>query len=232
MQTDVSGFRHSAFGLAAGEHGAGWTAPPRRGMESRIMPTFLHVGCGAKRKDETAPGFNRPEWSEVRLDIDPAAQPDIVADMVDMSAVASGSMDALFSSHNIEHLFQHQAPAALAEFRRVLKPDGFAVIGCPDLQAVAALVAEDRLTQPAYRSPAGAVTPHDMLYGFGPQMAKGHLFMAHRSGFTRTSLIEALQRAGFHRVGARRARFDLWVVASKAAASDDQIRALMASYLP
>jgi hypothetical protein len=36
----------------------------------------------------------------------------------------------------------------------------------------------------------------------------------------------------FPHVGARRAHFDLWVVASNVATSDDQIRALMASYLP
>jgi len=196
------------------------------------MPTFLHVGCGAKRKSETTAGFNRPEWTEVRLDIDPAAQPDIVSDMVDMSPVASGAMDALFSSHNIEHLYQHQVPQALAEFRRVLKPDGFVVIGCPDLQAVAALLAEDKLTEPVYRSPAGPVTPHDMFYGFGPSMAQGHLFMAHRCGFTRTSLIKALHQAGFQRVGARRLRYDLWVVATLGAMPDETLKGLMADHLP
>ena len=198
----------------------------------RIMPTFLHVGCGQKRKNETTAGFNRPEWSEVRLDIDPDVAPDVVSDMVDMAAVATGSMDAVFSSHNIEHLYQHQVPAALGEFRRVLKPDGFVVIGCPDLQTVAALIAQDRLTEPAYRSPAGEVTPHDMLYGFGPQMARGHLFMAHRGGFTRTSMLEALRRAGFQRAGARRIRFDLWVVAVNGRASDAEIAQLMADHLP
>jgi hypothetical protein len=196
------------------------------------MPTFLHIGCGAKHKDETTKGFNRPEWSEVRLDIDPGVRPDIVADMVDMSVVASGSMDAIFSSHNIEHLYQHQTPVALGEFRRVLRPGGFAVIGCPDLQAVAKMIAEDRLGEPVYRSPAGPVTPHDMLYGFGPQMAKGHLFMAHRSGFTRTTLIEALRQAGFGRVGARRTRLDLWVVATNGYMPDAEIQALMADHLP
>ena len=196
------------------------------------MPTFLHVGCGAKRKDQTTRGFNTPDWSEVRLDIDPGARPDIVADMVDMSAVATGSMDAIFSSHNIEHLYQHQTQSALREFRRVLKPSGFAVIGCPDLQAVARLIAEDKLGEPAYQSPAGPVTPHDMLYGFGPQMALGQLFMAHRSGFTRTTLMQALQRAGFARAGARRIYFDLWVVATNGPVSDPEIHALMADHLP
>jgi predicted SAM-dependent methyltransferase len=43
-----------------------------------------------------------------------------------MKAVASESVDAIFSSHNIEHLYPHEVPVALAEFIRVLKPGLFA----------------------------------------------------------------------------------------------------------
>jgi hypothetical protein len=28
------------------------------------------VGCGAKRKDLTTQGFNTPDWTELRFDID------------------------------------------------------------------------------------------------------------------------------------------------------------------
>jgi SAM-dependent methyltransferase len=135
------------------------------------MKTFLHVGCGPKRKDRTTSGF--AEWSELRFDIDESVQPDLVGTMTDMSSVSSDSVDAVFSSHNIEHLYPHEVPVALSEFLRVLKPDGFAVITCPDLQAVCALVAEDKLTEPAYTSPAGPIAPLDILYGHRPPMARG-----------------------------------------------------------
>lgn len=196
------------------------------------MPTFLHVGSGAKRKDQTTAGFNRPEWSEIRLDIDPGVAPDIVSDMTDMSAVESASVEALFSSHNIEHLFIHQVPDALAEFRRVLKPDGFAVIGCPDLQAMAVLIAEDKLHEPAYQSGAGGITPHDTLYGYGAQIAKGHHYMAHRCGFTQTSLAQALRAAGFAGLGVRRRNFELWAVATNSPTADDELRRMMHDFLP
>jgi hypothetical protein len=39
------------------------------------MRTFLHVGCGGKRKDQTTGGFNTPAWNELRLDIDPLPAP-------------------------------------------------------------------------------------------------------------------------------------------------------------
>jgi predicted SAM-dependent methyltransferase len=118
------------------------------------MKTFLHVGCGPSRKNQTTPGFNSADWLETRLDIDANVQPDVIGSMTDMSAVASASMDGLFSSHNIEHLYPHEVPIALAEFLRVLKADGFAVITCPDLQSVCKLIAQDQLTEPAYDSPA------------------------------------------------------------------------------
>ena len=85
------------------------------------MKQFLHVGCGPKHKDRTTAGFNNPDWHELRLDIDESVNPDIVGTMTDMSAVADASVDAVFSSHNIEHLYPHEVPVALAEFKRVLR---------------------------------------------------------------------------------------------------------------
>jgi len=86
------------------------------------MKTFLHVGCGLKRKDQTTRGFNISEWQEQRLDIDPSVNPDIIGTMTDMSSLDPASVEAIFSSHNIEHLYPHEVLTALAEFKRVLKP--------------------------------------------------------------------------------------------------------------
>jgi SAM-dependent methyltransferase len=196
--------------------------------------TLLHVGCGPKRKDQTTPGFNTDDWREIRLDIDAGVQPDVTGTMIDMAAVAGGSIDAIFSSHNIEHLYPHEVPLALAEFLRVLRNDGFAVITCPDLQSVCALVAQDRLTEPAYVSPAGPIAPLDILYGHRPPMARGNLYMAHRCGFTRKVLISALQAAGFKTVAAlaRPRAFELWAVASKSARTQDEMRALAQAHFP
>src|ERR1700675_4069636 len=91
------------------------------------MKKFLHVGCGPQNQASIQKGFNTPDWEEVRLDIDPDVNPDVVGTITDMEKVASSSMDAVFSSHNLEHIFPHEVPMALAEFKRVLKPDGFVV---------------------------------------------------------------------------------------------------------
>jgi predicted SAM-dependent methyltransferase len=192
-----------------------------------MTPTFLHVGCGPKHKQHTTRGFL--PWNEIRLDIDPAAQPDVTGTMTDMAAVASASVQAVFSSHNIEHLYPHEVPLALAEFLRVLDDAGFAVITCPDLRSVCALVAQDKLTEPAYTAPAGPIAPLDILYGHRPAMARGNLFMAHRCGFTEKVLRATLLSAGFASVATMvRAEpfFDLWALASKRPCSEDELRAL------
>ena len=199
------------------------------------MSTFLHVGCGPKHKDQTTRAFNSSEWIELRLDIDPSMQPDITGTMTDMSAVAAESVDAVFSSHNIEHLYPHEVPLALAEFKRVLKPDGFVVITCPDLQSVCALIAEDKLTDPAYTSPAGPIAPLDILYGHRPAMARGNLYMAHRCGFTQKVLIGTLRASGFVAVAAKQREhpyFDLYAVATKIPMSDAAVRELAAAHFP
>ena len=199
------------------------------------MRNLLHVGCGMKRKAQTTAGFNTEEWQEHRLDIDPAVQPDVTGTMLDMATVQDASMDAIYSSHNIEHLYPHEVPVALREFRRVLKDDGIVVITCPDLQSVAELVAQDKLNEPAYQSPSGPISPLDILYGHRKAMAAGNLYMAHRTGFTARTLMAALQESGFASSIARRQaapHYALWVAASKSKQPESVLRTLAAAHFP
>jgi SAM-dependent methyltransferase len=196
---------------------------------------FLHVGCGPARKQHTTTTFAGPDWRELRLDINPEVSPDIVGTMTDMAEVPTASVDAIYSSHNIEHLFAHEVPLALAEFIRVLRPDGFLVITCPDLQSIAALVAEDKLTEAACISPIGPIAPIDMIYGHRPQIAAGNLFMAHRCGFTRRVLENTLRAAGFIAMASATRytpHYDIWVVAMKRPSSDTELRALAEAHIP
>ena len=194
------------------------------------MRSFLHVGCGPKRKYRTTAAFASQDWQEIRFDIDPKAKPDLVGTMTDMSAVQTGSVQAIFSSHNIEHLYPHEVPVALSEFYRVLSEDGVAVITCPDLKSVCALVAQDKLVDAAYTVASGPIAPIDILYGWRGPMAAGNLFMAHKCGFTLKTLLSTLGLAGFKTsAGMERGRapyFDLWVVASKKERSEDEMKGL------
>ena len=172
----------------------------------------LHVGCGSKAASGLHPAFTAPGWSELRLDIDPAVEPDVVASITDMAPVGDQCVDAVFSSHNLEHLEAHEVPRALAEFHRVLRPGGMLLVTLPDLEAVARLVVEGKLEETVYESPAGPVAPIDMLFGFRPFLALGATPMAHRTGFTLDTLRGHLLAAGFEEQKLWREGLDLWAM--------------------
>lgn len=150
----------------------------------------LHAGCG---------GDPLPTWlghfQEVRLDIDPHWNPDIVASMTDLGDI--GPFSAAFCSHALEHLHPHEAAKALSEFHRVLEPGGYLSLFVPDLEGVVPTL--DVL----YVSPDGPITGHDLFYGSAKRTAMSP-YMAHRSGFVRNTLDAALHNAGFSKVRADR----------------------------
>lgn len=188
---------------------------------------LLNVGCGA-RQGSTLPAYF-DNWRQLRVDVDPAVEPDIVADLTDLSPIADGGADAVWAAHCIEHLYEHQVALALREFRRVLRDDGFVCVLVPDLQAVAQYVAADQLHEPLYQSPAGPITPHDIFFGFGVAIANGRVSMAHRCGFTPSSLQRAFQQHRFGELLVRRrsTQFELAAVARATPAKDDAERAAL-----
>lgn len=197
------------------------------------MKKFLHVGCGPQNKSGLK-GFDSDDWEEIRFDIDPKVNPDILGTLTDMTLVASGSVDAIFSSHNIEHIFPHEVPLALAEFHRVLKPEGIVVMTCPDLQVVCEAVANNKLLEPLYESPAGPIAPIDILYGHRGYIAQGNHFMAHKCGFTYSVLGDVFMGAGFKEIfgGRRPQNFDLWVVAFKSDTNPELASQIASTFLP
>ena len=125
-------------------------------------------------------------------------------------------MDAIWSSHNLEHLHRHEVPIALGEFVRVLRPGGRLLLTLPDLQSVAELVVKDQLEAEAYTSPSGPITPLDMIFGHGASLARGDRYMAHKCGFTVTTLRGLLDGAGFGEVKVWRGKsFDIWATGFK-----------------
>jgi ubiquinone/menaquinone biosynthesis C-methylase UbiE len=158
--------------------------------------------------------FKNNAWREVRLDVNPETAPDVVASITDMhSFFGSRSFDAVWSSHSLEHLYGHQVPSALSEFWRILKTGGFALITCPDLEAVASALVEDGPDHVSYLSAIGPVTPLDMLFGHSASIAAGNCQMAHKTGFTAARLARMLLDARFATVLTRTLRYDLWALA-------------------
>jgi len=198
------------------------------------MKTFLHVGCGLQNKSSCF-GFNNDNWKEIRFDIDKNVNPDIEGTLTDMSLVETGSLDAVYSSHNIVHIYAHEVPIALKEFYRVLKDDGIVVITCPDLQSVCEAVVKDKLLEPLYVTEDGRkISPIDILYGLRTHTAQGNEHMAHKSGFTYSVLNTSFFEAGFKaRYGGSRPEFwDLFLVAFKQKKSEEEIKKIANPFFP
>lgn len=147
----------------------------------------LHVGCG---RSPLPPGIEADV--EVRLDIDPSCEPDIVASMDDLGDISG--FDAVVSAHSLEHLPVYQVLKALQEFYRVLAPGGMVAIVVPDLEGIKA---DDSVV---YVTKDGlSVTGLDMIYGM-QSFVEQQPFMAHRCGFVSDTLHRAVRDAGFDNV--------------------------------
>lgn len=169
-------------------------------LVDRSDKIFLNVGCGDKNNIRLPECFQGHGWHQVRLDIDPSLEPDIVADITDLSRVKASSVEAIYSSHNLEHLNLHQVDTALKQILNTLKPGGFFLVTLPDIQAVAEWVVEGKLMEVMYQSPMGPIRPIDVLFGHQGAIESGNKFMAHKCGFDKNSLAEALTVAGFQEV--------------------------------
>ena len=169
-------------------------------------PKVLNVGGGSKAV--RIPTYYR-RFEHCLLDIDPKGAPDIVCDARQLSTLDPGQFDAIYCSHNLEHYYAHDVPRVLRGFLHVLKPDGFAEIRVPDIDAVMKACVADGLDieDVLYTSGRGPVRVRDVLYGYGPEIeASGQDFYAHKTGFSPRSLARALRTAGFANIVARSGR--------------------------
>jgi predicted SAM-dependent methyltransferase len=87
----------------------------------------LHLGCGPVRLDG---------WTNVDLDSDAA---DLTWDLRQPLPYPSGSVEAIFSEHFIEHIAREEAVAFLSRCRDLLVPGGTIRVTTPDLRWVIAM---------------------------------------------------------------------------------------------
>lgn len=191
-------------------------------------PAVLAPGDGATRRVLNVGGGSREiaipqwyqNWTHLLLDIDPLTGADVVLDARQLGTLPGSLFDAVYCSHNLEHYYQHDVSKVLAGFLHVLNPDGFAEIHVPDMQQVMRHFVENGgdIHGILYQSPAGPISVHDVMYGWGKQIAaSGVDFYAHKTGFTPNSLREALLAAGFAEVwlNASNTEFAIGAVAFK-----------------
>lgn len=162
-------------------------------MTTITRSVVLNLGCGS------APGlpdlFPDDQWEEIRVDADPAANPDVIADMRALP-FDDGYANAIICMGVLEHIEESSLASVLDEMRRVLRDGGELKLLVPDLQAIAVEIANGRLTDTLFETDAGPIRALDMIYGFSPLMAD-HPLWGHRMGFTGDTLAQWLGAAGF-----------------------------------
>lgn len=154
------------------------------------VKTVLHTGCSGHPLPAYLEGCR-----ETRVDIDPACNPDIVASITDLGEI--GQYDIVLCSHTLEHVYGHEVPVALSEFRRVLVEGGHVVILVPDLEDI----------KPTHEvigeAPGLQITGMDLIYGLSSCVEQSSHW-AHKTGFTRQTLEDAMNKAGFSEVAVKR----------------------------
>ena len=173
----------------------------------------LNVGGNSKAIPLPAP---YADYEHILLDIDPKGTPDLVCDARELVTLEPDQFDAVYCSHNLEHYYRHDVHKVLAGFMHVLKGDGFAHVVVPDIQEVMRLTVERGLDieDVLYNSPAGPIRVLDVLYGYGREIEEsGQDFYAHKTGFTKKSLVKALQAAGFRKHFVRTGNLEITVFA-------------------
>jgi predicted SAM-dependent methyltransferase len=100
-----------------------------------------------------------------------------------------GSLDFLYSSHFLEHLYRDEAEALLREAHRVLKPDGTLRTCVPDLEHAFRLYREGK-------------KEHALDQYFFTR-SKDHQFLRHKYMYDFEILSAFLKKAGFSRIERR-----------------------------
>lgn len=124
------------------------------------------------------------------VDIDPTNNPDIIADITQMTTIKDSSSDEIVAGHVLEHIDWPDSFKALAEFSRVLRVGGTLRIAIPDMSSLLRMLL----------SGDSAFHVMGLVYGVGGRINK---FEQHRYGFTPGMIIDILETLGF-------GEFDWW----------------------
>ena len=146
-------------------------------------------------------------WEHVMLDIDPRSNADLICDARKLESLAPSAFDSVYCSQNLEHYHRHEGLQVLKGFKHVLKPQGFAFIVVPNMEALVRLMVERNLDidDVLYQTAGGLqILVRDVIYGLGKEIeSSGNDFFAHKTGFSPRSLERHLLSAGFAEVMVR-----------------------------
>lgn len=154
-------------------------------------------------------------WDHLLLDIADGPDVDIAMDTREMEF--EDEFDAVYCSHNLEHYPAHDVSLVLSKFKTALIAGGHVDIHVPDLGAVFEALAKNGhdLNCQMYMSAVGPISARDMLFGAATEVEKHGDPWGHKTGFTKKSLGQALEDAGFVNVVVDEGGFNLHAIGWK-----------------
>jgi ubiquinone/menaquinone biosynthesis C-methylase UbiE len=170
------------------------------------VPTLLNVG-GFKDNDRVV---SENKWLVV--DIEPGA--DVVVNLLkEPLPYADDTVDAIYTSHTLEHLDLHTQPKVMAEFRRVLKPSAPLRVVVPNWDiAIAAYCRGDHqfLRQTRVVADDNVYPPMPLLdlfsWAYSYHFSMGVQESSHREDVHRTPFNEEVLQFFFNQAGFRDVR--------------------------
>jgi len=161
--------------------------------------TLLNLGFGGHPLADFGHTSDLLSYREITLDIDNKHNPDILADVTNISHIPDNFVDCIYTSHMIEHIDYFKVPSLLNELLRITKPGGFVRIITPNLQSIAQQIVDGDLLGVVYNSNGGPISAIDMIYGHRHSVHRtGVDFMRHRTGFTRKVFESLSAEHGFN----------------------------------
>lgn len=187
----------------------------RYDRDSTLSPTLdktvLNVGFGGSKISEQVYTEDLVEYREISLDIDKKHNPDILADIYNISHIPDKFADVAYSSHMIEHIHYFKVPTVIKELLRVIKDDGFVRFVTPNMSKVAEKLMTGDLLDVMYVSEGGPITAMDILYGSRYHTHKHSSdFMVHKCGFS-VKVFEQLAREHNFNITIKEVGLDLLV---------------------
>jgi predicted SAM-dependent methyltransferase len=164
-----------------------------RRRHSPLIPASVYAGrkLNLGSSHRLLPGY-------LNIDGDRDRKPDIVCD-VSAVPLRDADFDLVRASHILEHFTLGEATAAMAEWRRVLKPGGYLVVCCPDYIRLSWRALLGR----RYFNPAAKGYRRDVHNDWIDGLFANDVLPAyrHKAAFTEAGLRAVLIAAGFRIVG-------------------------------
>jgi len=160
------------------------------------MKTKVNLGCGPRpfNLQHSEIMKNLDEWILVDKYVEGSGIENW--DATNLDKLGDLTMEVIYASHLLEHIPHPQVPAVLYHWFRKLKIGGKLILNVPDMRWTARQISKYELSgnldSDVFTTFNGHNSLQDILYG-----THEHEGERHQSGYTKKSLSELLQEAGY-----------------------------------